>query len=89
VIVKLQIGAKAKRSHGTERKCRCSSAKCLGIYAKDGTELKTATSIHDSAFTYEVGKLITPTNGFNDDRWKTCEHGIHFYLTREEAENHS
>jgi uncharacterized protein YjbI with pentapeptide repeats len=87
-IVKLGISASAKRSHGTERKCRCSKAKTLAIFDSDGKPLTKAASLHDSSFIYEVGKVVTPANGFDDNRWNTCGSGIHFYITREEAEAH-
>jgi hypothetical protein len=38
-------------------------------------------------FTYTVGKTAKP-DGFDEDRWNTCGQGIHFYITREEAEAH-
>ena len=37
---------------------------------------------------YRVGQMVEPANGFDENRWKTCGAGIHFYLTREEAEAH-
>ena len=86
LIVELRIPAKAKRSHGAERKCRCSEAVPVAIF--DGEKkVKTAKSLHDSKFTYTVGKTAKP-DGFDEDRWNTCGQGIHFYLTREEAEAH-
>ena len=86
-IVKLRIPAKAKRSHGAERKCRCSEAVPVLIVDADGKSVKTAKSLHDSKFIYTVGKTAKP-DGFDEDRWNVCSHGIHFYLTREEAEAH-
>ena len=87
-IAKLAIPANAKRSHGTERKCRCSRAKVLMIWRADGTEAKEARSSYDGRFIYRVGKFVEPTNGFDENRWNTCGGGIHFYITREEAEAH-
>ena len=46
-------------------------------------------SLHDYEFTYELGKTLTPKQPFCEDRWQECASGIHFYLTREEAEAHS
>ena len=86
-IVKLRIPAKAKRSHGAERKCRCSEAVPVLIVDADGKNVKTAKSLHDSEFIYTVGKTAKP-DGFDEDRWNVCGQGIHFYLTREEAEAH-
>jgi len=87
-IVKLGISKDAKRSHGSGRKCRCSMAKCLAIWRADGTETDAAVSLHDENFVYRVGKVITPS-GFDEDRWNTCGEGLHFYITRAEAEAHS
>jgi uncharacterized protein YjbI with pentapeptide repeats len=83
VIVKLGISASAKRSHGAERKCRCSKAKVLEVIGAD-----KGISMHDGKTEYVKGKVVLP-DGFDEDRWNVCGQGIHFYLTREEAEAHS
>jgi len=82
-IVKLLIPAAAKRSHAFGRKCRAEFADVLEI-----SEGKTATSSHDGEFTYHVGKRVTPDK-WSDDWQKECDSGIHFYITKIEAENHS
>jgi uncharacterized protein YjbI with pentapeptide repeats len=82
VIVKLLIPDDAKRSHGSERKCRASKAVVLDIIG--ATE---ALSLHDSSFKYRKGDVVTP-HSWSEDRWETCAPGIHFYITRVEAENH-
>jgi len=87
-IVMLGIPVSAKRSHGAERKCRCSKAKVLLILAADGNEVNEAVSMHDSTFIYRKGKIVESKNGFDEDRWNTCGAGIHFYLTKEEAQAH-
>ena len=80
VVVKLSIPEDAMRSHGTERKCRASKAVCLEVFGADeGVSINTASVI------YRKGETITP-DSFDTDRWNTCSHGIHFFLTREEAE---
>jgi uncharacterized protein YjbI with pentapeptide repeats len=86
-IVKLGISASAKRSHSTGRKCRCSKAKVLAIYDIDGNELQETCSLYDTSFSYHKGKLVIPANGFDDNRWNECAAGIHFFITRVEAEN--
>ena len=35
-----------------------------------------------------TGKIVKPREPFSEDRWDECASGIHFYLTRIEAENH-
>ena len=83
VIVKLLIPEDAKRSHATERKCRASKAVVLEVIgAEEGI------SLHDSEFIYRKGETVIP-DSFDDNRWNTCGNGIHFYITRLEAENHS
>ena len=82
VVVKLRIPASAKRSSATSRKCRASKAKVLAIYGAD-----MATSDYDPAFTYEVGKTYT-VDDFDEDRWNECSRGIHFFITRKEAEEY-
>jgi len=88
-IAKLQITAKAKRSHGAnkeERKCRCSEAKVLSITDSFGKPAKEGYSGWEASFKYTVGKIVKPKNKFNEDRWNVCSSGIHFFPTREEAE---
>jgi Family of unknown function (DUF5758)/Pentapeptide repeats (8 copies) len=85
-IVKLLIGDNAKRSHGSERKCRCSSAKVLAIFLPDGVECDEAKSMRDRDFIYRVGMTVEPEEPFEGDRWNTCSSGIHFFITRREAE---
>jgi len=87
-IAKLRIPAKAKRSHASGRKCRADRAKVLAIYNSDGTEHDEAFSTYDSFFAYRVGETVTPTKPFNEDRWQECASGVHFYITRAEAEAH-
>jgi hypothetical protein len=82
VIVLLRIPANAKRSNGTERKCRCSEAEVVAVFGG-----AVGISIHDDTFIYEVGKTVRPS-GFNEDRWATCGEGIHFFITRKEAEEY-
>ena len=80
VICKLSIPSDAKRHNATGRKCRAEYAIVL-----EGE----GASTHDETFVYRVGRTVRPTTPFDDDRWNECASGIHFYLTREEAEEHS
>ena len=84
VIVKLQITENAKRSHGAERKCRASEALVLEVF---GGEFGISAGSYGTV-EYRVGRIITPLNRFCEDRWTTCAAGIHFFLTREEAEDY-
>ena len=79
-IVKLLIPEDAERSHGTERKCRASKAVVLEVIGAD-----EGVSIYDGTTRYRVGETVIP-DGWDTDRWNTCGQGIHFFITRLEAE---
>jgi uncharacterized protein YjbI with pentapeptide repeats len=84
-IVKLLIPEDAKRSSATSRKCRASKAVVLEIQDTEGNKVDgCAISGHDWNFIYRVGETVEP-DSFNDNRWKECSNGIHFFLTRQEA----
>ncbi len=83
-IATLRIPADAKRHNASGRKCRASSA--IVVALPDGC--KIGHSKYDGDFTYEVGKTVTPSQPFDENRWNECASGIHFFLTRIEAENY-
>ena len=83
VLIKMLVPAKAKRSHAWGRKCRASYAKVLQIVGS-----KTAYSSYDRSVVYEVGKTMKPKNGFNPDWRVECGGGIHFLLSKIEAQNY-
>jgi len=89
LIVKLLIPADAKRSNATGRKCRASKAEVLEIIDINDDENKPgeAVSQWDIGFVYRLGETIEPS-GFNEDRWNECSEGIHFFITRTEAEEY-
>jgi hypothetical protein len=82
VIVRLVVGKNARRSNATGRKCRAEYVKVVEVI--NGT---VGVSLHDGITKYEVGKIVR-CDTWNEDRWTECGGGIHFYLTREEAEAH-
>ena len=87
-IVELLITEDAKRSSGTSRKCRCSKAKVLSITNVGNTvEYKEVHSDFNYSFVYRVGEIVE-VKDFDEDRWKECSTGIHFFLTRDEAVNY-
>ena len=83
-IVKLQITENAMRSSATGRKCRCSEALVLSI---DDGALQEITNTNYWPLTYRVGELVRP-DSFDENRWNECSHGIHFFITRQEAEEY-
>ena len=86
-IVKLRIPEDAKRSNASGRKCRAEYAEVLAITDHDGNPVVDAFSQHDEDFRYVVGETVRP-DSFDEDRWNECAPGIHFYITRAEAEAH-
>jgi Family of unknown function (DUF5758)/Pentapeptide repeats (8 copies) len=86
-IAHIFIPAKAKRSNAAGRKCRASEAKVLAIWDSAGKPIKTGHSQHDYSFVYRVGRIARP-DSFDANRWNECAPGIHFFLTRIEAENY-
>ena len=86
-IVKLRIPAKAKRSSATTRKCRASEAKVLAIFDREGKKIEVTTSNYDDAFEYKVGEIVSVEH-FDENRWEECASGIHFFITRKEAEQY-
>jgi hypothetical protein len=87
LIAKLSIPAKAKRLNSIgSRKCRAEYAIVLAIY--DGKKkAKEGYGHYDSTFLYTTGATVTP-DGFDPDTRVECSHGIHFFITRIEAEEY-
>ena len=91
VIGKLLIPADAKRSSAFRRKCRCSKAKLLEVYALDNLsgplcveENEILTSYMNYEFEYKIGEMAY-SDDFDENRWNECSNGILFFMTREEA----
>ncbi|HMY35805.1 MAG TPA: DUF5758 domain-containing protein [bacterium] len=82
IIVKLLIPANARRSNGTGRKCRAEYAVTLDIIGS-----YYAISYHDSSVIYRKGETVH-CHEWDDNRWDECSGGIHFFLTRYEAEQY-
>ena len=77
-VVELEIPAGAKRTAvPTDRKCRAEYAKVLWIEGDKSVEAR--------GLVYCVGETVYPDR-YNDDIREVCTNGIHFFLTREEAE---
>jgi hypothetical protein len=82
VTVKLLIKSETPRSSATTRKCRAKEATVLGVFGSD-----VAVSKHDKNTTYEVGKTVV-CDTWDEERWEECSGGIHFFITRQEAEDY-
>ena len=83
IIVKLRIPEAAKRSHAFGRKCRAEYADVVEIIGAD-----KAISSHDGKTEYVAGQRVTP-DGFDNNWQDECSRGIHFFITRLEAENYA
>ena len=78
-IVTLHIPAAARRSHAFGRKCRCEFAEV--VEAPEGAY----TDQHGPRTEYKVGEIVKSDKW--DENWMNeCSNGIHFFITREEAE---
>ena len=82
VIVKLRIPEAARRSHAFGRKCRAEFVEVLEVI---GAEY--GISEYDSVTKYRPGERVI-CHGWHEDWRIECAGGIHFYITRLEAENH-
>ena len=82
VIVKLAIPAAAKRSHAFGRKCRAEFADVLEVIGAS-----SGVSSHDNKTEYRVGCRVA-SDRFDENWQEECAGGIHFFITRIEAENY-
>lgn len=89
-IAKLLIPADSRRIVFKEEKCRCEKATVLDIYSIDKkNHYKAARSImYDKTFLYGLGTEVC-ADSFDEDVSAVCAHGIHFFLTEEEAIEYS
>ena len=78
-IIKLLIPADAERSSSTGYKCRASH-----VIVLEGE----GTSCHDPQMRYTPGARIV-CHHWGKNRWEECAGGIHFFMTREEAEDYN
>jgi uncharacterized protein YjbI with pentapeptide repeats len=82
ILVKLRIPSDARRSHAFGRKCRAEFADVLEVIGAN-----VAVSDHDNKTEYRVGQRVKPDKW--DENWQNeCSSGIHFFITRIEAENY-
>ena len=85
VLCKMLIPEEARRTATlVGRKCRAEYVKVLELVNCSET---VACDKHTGNTPYEVGKIVRP-DSYNDDIRIECTNGIHFFLTREEAEEY-
>ena len=58
----------------------------LELQNLDGTTYKDDKVVNYNYVTtiYKVGKIVS-SDSWDDNRWDECSHGIHFFITRDEA----
>ena len=76
----LQLGV------GIVGKCRSKKAKVLEITDMLGEKVSCAFSKSWCSANYFEGEFVYPDSF--DESWAQCSHGIHFFLTRKEAEEY-
>ena len=81
VMVRLRIPVEARRIGLSTGKCRAEYAEVLEVI---GAEI--GVSKHEAGFVYRVGEIVR-SDSFNESL-TTCSNGIHFFLTREQAEEY-
>lgn len=87
-VAKLEIPADARRCNSrVGRKCRAEFVRTLAIN-DDTTPGKSARGLYSVTTIYTVGEITRP-DSYDDDTRVECTHGIHFFITREEAEEWS
>ena len=88
-LLKIVIPNDAKRtSCVVNRKCRAEYVRTIAIFDLNGQQQKEGVEVqglHDPSTIYQVGR-ITKADKFDPDIFNDCTHGIHFFPTREEAE---
>ena len=82
VIVKISIPSDSPRSNATSRKCRAKFVDVLEVFGAN-----KGLSQHDGKTKYIVGQRVE-CNKWDENRWNECSGGIHFFLTRYEAEQY-
>lgn len=83
-LVKLQIPAEAKRSSAGSRKCRCEYADVLDIEDIETGRKMNCVNNYERPILYIKGERVTP-DSFDPDRWNECSHGIHFFMSKQDA----
>ena len=84
-IIKIKIPSWARRTSCLiNRKCRAEFVVTLEI-TKEGKPVLECCGGYDQNTTYRVGKCTAPDK-YDPDERVDCSHGIHFFLTRKEAE---
>lgn len=92
-ILKLRIPADAKRICPNGGKCRSDCAFVEEVQTMNGKPLQLQAnqvlcSLIDSTFFYNVGEMVYPERGFDDDPRLECSSGIHHFMNRKKARHY-
>jgi hypothetical protein len=87
-LIKLAIPIEAKRTANLKnRKCRAEFADVLEIFDQNDNNIQETKNWNiDYELIYKVGERIYPDK-YDDDIRLDCTSGIHFFLTKQEAQN--
>ena len=89
VVAKIEIPAKAKRTCNLMgRKCRAEYAKTIALYQEGKPFKGVGIGSHDGKTKYNVGKITKPDK-YDGSPLVECSNGIHFFITRQEAESYT
>ena len=84
-VIKVQVPAKAKRTNSLiGRKCRAEFVK---VVSGEGLGGQSPTQYGSQCLTYNKGAIIT-ADKYDDDIRVECTGGIHFFMTKREAEEY-
>jgi hypothetical protein len=85
LVATLEILADVPRTSSlVGQKCRAQSARVLSIEAPDGTLVAEGVSDYDDNFIYRTGEVVSVSD-YDPDIRLECTHGVHFFMTKEEA----
>ena len=89
VLAHVRVPGMARRTSSlVGRKCRAEFVEVVALYSAEGGPMDAGVSLHDSSVGYTVGCVVHP-DSYDDDIRIECTHGIHFFLTRKEAEDYT
>ena len=87
-LIKIEIPAEAKRHNAIgSRKCRAEFVKVLDIRNRKGHKVKECHNGPNGVKTlYRIGEIVRP-DSYDPDITSECSHGIHFFITKQEAKD--
>ena len=84
-IAMIEIPNEAKRTSNIKnRKCRAEFIRVIDMWDLEGNQISKAFGMRDSNLIYETGTIVK-SDSYDDDFKEDCSHGIHFFVTKQEA----